>query len=124
MLKDIILVGLGGSIGSIFRYLSSLFVNKYYSGVFPLATFLVNIVGCLIIGLLIGLGERNGIIGKDLKMLLITGFCGGFTTFSTFSSENVHLIETSNFLILFLYIALSLMIGISGVWLGTLISKI
>ena len=124
MIKNIILVGLGGGIGSIFRYLASLCVNKYHTSSFPLATFLVNITGCLVIGLLIGLSVRHNVFDKEMKALLITGFCGGYTTFSTFSSENLTLLQSNNYLTLISYVLASVIIGILAVWAGYELSKI
>ncbi len=123
MIKELILVGLGGGIGSIFRYLSSVLINKNISSVFPFATFIVNILGCLLIGFLIGLAERNGVLDKNLRLLLITGFCGGYTTFSTFSSENLFLLQANHYFALFTYIVLSVAIGLFAVWLGIVLSR-
>ncbi|MBI5538590.1 MAG: fluoride efflux transporter CrcB [Bacteroidia bacterium] len=124
MLKSVLLVALGGSVGSILRYLASVFTTKFYSANFPLATFIVNIIGCLIIGLLFGLFEKNGIVNDNLRLLLITGFCGGFTTFSAFSSENINLLQNGNFMTAFVYISLSVILGLFAVWLGLFIAKV
>jgi CrcB protein len=124
MIKQLILVGVGGGVGSIFRYLASLVVNKYFYPVhFPLATFVVNITGCLLIGLFIGLSIRYELFDKELKLLFVTGFCGGYTTFSAFSSENLRLLEMQNHYILFTYIIGSILIGLLAVWLGFLLAK-
>ena len=123
MIRAIILVGVGGGIGSIFRYLTSVLVNKHFHPVFPWATFIANILGCLIIGLLLGLFERHQLTNPDLKYLFITGFCGGYTTFSTFATENMDLFQTGNSLMAFLYIASSILVGILAVWLGMFFTK-
>ncbi|MDR3140354.1 MAG: fluoride efflux transporter CrcB [Tannerellaceae bacterium] len=124
MIKQLILVGVGGGAGSIFRYLASLVVNKYFHPAhFPLATFVVNITGCFLIGLLIGLSVRYELFDRELKLLLVTGFCGGYTTFSTFSSENLRLLEMQNYYILFTYVTGSILIGLLAVWLGFLLAK-
>jgi len=123
MTRTIILVGLGGGLGSIFRYLTSVVVTKYFQTTFPLATFTVNILGCLIIGILFGLFERQQLTNPDLKFLFITGFCGGYTTFSAFASENINLFQSGNSLTAFVYIATSIIISLFAVWLGLTLTK-
>lgn len=124
MIKTIFLVGIGGGIGSVFRYLTSVFVTKYFQTTFPLATFAVNIIGCLIIGIFLGLFERQQLTNPDLKFLFIIGFCGGYTTFSTFASENINLFQTGNSLTAFLYISTSVIISLFAVWIGFSLTKI
>ena len=123
MFKTILYIALGGAIGSVLRYLTSVFVNKYWANQFPLATLLTNVLGCLIIGFLIGLLEKNNLANSNLKWFLITGFCGGYTTFSTFGYENYSLFQSHNSLLAFGYIALSILLGIFAVWLGLFIAK-
>ncbi|MEX1202002.1 MAG: fluoride efflux transporter CrcB [Ferruginibacter sp.] len=123
MIKQILIVGLGGGLGSIFRFLTSLFTAKYYSNAFPLATLTANTVGCFLIGLLIGLLEQNIQTNQNLKLLLITGFCGGYTTFSTFAAENISLLQANNYFTTILYIVTSVIAGLFAVWLGLIITK-
>lgn len=123
MTKAIILVGLGGGLGSIFRYLTSVVVTKYVQTTFPLGTFAVNIIGCLIVGILLGLFERQQLTNPDLKFLLITGFCGGYTTFSAFASENINLFQSGNSLTAFVYIASSVLISLFAVFIGIILTK-
>lgn len=124
MIRTIILIGIGGGIGSILRYITTLWVDKYVQTTFPGGTFLVNILGCFLIGLLLGLFERNQLINTDVKFLFVTGFCGGFTTFSTFAMENIVLFQTDNTLLAFLYIAASILVGLLAVWSGFYIANL
>jgi len=123
MLKSFLLIFIGGGIGSALRYLSTLFVQKYFPSIFPTATLLVNVLGCFLIGILIGLLDKNQLSNPNLKLLLITGFCGGFTTFSAFGLENIVLLQNNNSIYAFAYIALSIVLGLFAVWLGLFISK-
>lgn len=123
MLRAIILVGLGGGVGSILRYLTSVFVSKYAQTIFPLATFTTNILGCLLIGFFLGLFERPQLSTPDLKFLFITGFCGGYTTFSAFSAENISLLQSGHATTALFYIAISILISLLAVWLGLAISQ-
>lgn len=122
-MKEVIMVGIGGAAGSILRYLSSQLVQKYYNGHFPLATFTINVLGCLLIGVLIGYFSKTQILQNDWKLLLITGFCGGYTTFSAFASENLNLINNNQIGLAIFYIALSVFLGIGAVWIGLLLSR-
>ncbi|GAA4079974.1 fluoride efflux transporter CrcB [Flavobacterium cheonanense] len=123
MLKTILYIAIGGAIGSVLRYLTSVFVNKYWANHFPLATFITNVLGCFLIGLLIGILEKNNLANSNLKWFLITGICGGYTTFSTFGFENYTLFQNNNSLLAFGYITLSVLLGIFAVWLGLFVSK-
>jgi CrcB protein len=123
MLKTALIIGFGGGLGSILRYFTSVLVSKYWSSNFPLATFIVNSMGCLLIGFIIGLLEKNQLSDSRLKWFLVTGICGGLTTFSTFGMENYNLFQNNNSLLAFVYIAMSVIIGLLAIWFGIFLSK-
>lgn len=123
MIRTLVLIALGGGIGSIFRYLTSVMVQKYYASIFPLATLITNVLGCFLIGLIVGLLEKNQLTNSDLKWFLITGFCGGYTTFSAFGYENISLMQSNNSGLAFVYIGVSIITGLFAVWIGLFLTK-
>lgn len=118
MIKNLLLVLLGGGLGSIARYLLSYFFTKNNVSNFPWATFMANSLGCLLIGLLFGYIQKNNLQNETLKLLLITGFCGGFTTFSTFSLENIQFIQNQNYNLAIIYTLASISVGFLAVIIG------
>jgi CrcB protein len=122
--SNILIVGLGGGVGSILRYLCQKWINESYQHNFPLATFLVNVFGCLLIGIFYALGEKGNILSPQTRLLLITGLCGGFTTFSTFAFENMNLLRTGDNFYFFLYGVGSIVLGIAAVYIGSFIIKL
>lgn len=117
-MKEILWVGIGGGIGSIFRYLVSVYIIKNFDTWFPVPTLLVNIAGSLLIGFLLGMMEKEQINHPGVKLFFITGFCGGFTTFSAFAAENLRLFVNGSPMAAFLYIAISLLLGLGAVAMG------
>ncbi|MEQ1553910.1 MAG: fluoride efflux transporter CrcB [Ferruginibacter sp.] len=115
MLKNILLVGLGGSIGAMLRYIITLLLKVQN---FPYQTLLVNIIGSLVIGLVFGLSAKNHNFPESLKLFLATGICGGFTTFSAFSIENMNMLKQGNYLLAILYIFASITLCIIAVFAG------
>ncbi len=124
MIKTIFLVGTGGFIGSVSRYLISRFMQASFPSAFPFGTFAVNILGCLLIGLIYGLSEKSTAITMGWRLFLAVGFCGGFTTFSTFANENLALLRDGEFLYFFLYTGFSVLLGIAATFFGVIITKI
>jgi CrcB protein len=120
----IMTVGLGGFLGSITRYILSVSIQSRVEHGFPFGTLTVNLLGCFLIGLLIGLSLTKPVsISDNLKLFLSTGFLGGFTTFSAFSAETFTLLEKGDLGLAFLYAALSIFIGLFATWLGILIMR-
>ena len=123
MLKHILLVGLGGAVGSIARYICQKYLNNAFPDAFPMGTFLVNISGCLAIGMLYGLTANYAIFTTELRLLLMAGFCGGFTTFSAYSLEGLALIEQQRYTTFFLYFTGTVVLGLAATFLGALVTK-
>lgn len=122
MLK-IILIGLGGFLGAISRYLIYVWLEKPYVVDFPLPTFIVNITGSFVLGAIYALALRQGFISENLLLFLTVGFCGSFTTFSTFSYENLQLLRQENYLIFTSYTLLSVFLSILAAFLGYFMFK-
>lgn len=118
-MKQALIVGLGGAIGSITRLmLGGAILHRLPNLKFPLGTFCVNIAGCLLIGIIAGLAERRGAFSPDVRLFLMTGLCGGFTTFSAFANENVFLLRRGETATALLYITGSVIVGLLAVWAG------
>lgn len=115
---SVLYVGLGGAFGAMARYLMSSVINKYWLGAFPLATLIINLIGCFCIGVLVALFSKYSDWSGDLKLFLITGFCGGFTTFSTFALEQWTLLESKMPWQSILYIVSSVILGLICLILG------
>ncbi len=115
MLKQYLMAGIGGAAGSMLRFFCSRIVPEKE---FPLATLFVNLAGSLLLGLLLGLATRASGMSPALRLLLVTGFCGGFTTFSAFSGELMQLLHQGKYTTFILYILLSVGGGIGAAVLG------
>ena len=118
------LVGLGGAVGSMARYLVTVAFLRVSWTALPLGTLSVNVLGSLIIGLLIGSAEKSPLLTVEWRMFLMVGICGGFTTFSSFTGENLLLLKNGQVAYLLLYTGLSLLLGFTAVYLGFLSSKL
>ena len=116
-MKSLLLVAAGGAAGCVLRYATGLLVAPQTIGWrFPVATFVVNVLGCLIAGVFIGLAETRAFLTPDLRILLFTGFLGGFTTFSAFGVETVSLLQKGELLVAIGYVGLSVLCGLAALW--------
>ena len=111
-MKPLLIIGFGGGLGSICRYLMTVYISKYITIAFPTGTFIVNITGCFIIGLLYGITNKYAWMSLEWRLFLITGICGGYTTFSTFSYDSISLIRQGNYLYFLLHVAFSVILGL------------
>lgn len=123
MLRGFLLVGMGSLLGGGSRFVLSKIIQAWAPLSFPFGTFAVNILGCLIIGFLSGLNWAGGWMSPSVKLILTTGFCGGFTTFSTFMNESTALMRDANYLYLALYLGLSVALGFLAVVVGNACAK-
>jgi len=118
-MPPVLLVGLGGFVGAVARYkLGGLVLHLTVQERFPFSTFAVNVLGCLAVGVLAGMAERQDAFGPDARLFLFTGLLGGFTTFSAFGLEAVYLLRRGEVATAALYAGGSVVLGIAAVWLG------
>lgn len=118
-MTNILLVGIGGFIGSVARYkLGGWLLHLTVQEKFPYSTFAVNVVGCLIVGVLAGLAERYELFGSGARLFLFTGLLGGFTTFSAFGLETMFLLRRGEPWVAALYVVASVLLGLVAVWMG------
>ncbi len=122
-LKAFLLVGIGGAAGSMARYGIGTVIGKYVANPFPVGTFSINIIGSLLIGILFGLVAKNQWLQEGGMLLLASGFCGGFTTFSTFALENVNMFQKGQSAMAIIYVGASVIAGLllcrAGMWLAS-----
>ncbi len=123
ILTNILLVGIGGFIGSVMRYLASGYVQQTTKSVdFPYGTLAVNVIGCFVIGFLAQLAEGRGVFTSESRLFVFTGILGGFTTFSSFGNETINLVRDSQMMNAFANVGTNLVIGLFAVWLGRTVS--
>lgn len=123
MFKNIMLVAVGGALGSVARYLLSRAVQDTVLSAFPFGTLAVNLTGCLIIGFVGALGCPGAGLGQGMRLVVVAGFCGGFTTFSTFMNESLSLMRDGNVLMAAAYVGVSVALGLAAVYLGMQLTK-
>ncbi|MFV0570896.1 MAG: fluoride efflux transporter CrcB [Xanthomarina gelatinilytica] len=121
-MKQLLLVFIGGGIGSVLRYILGKYLNSYQTGI-PYGTFIANILGSLLIGVILGLAAKNNSISQNHTLLLATGFCGGFTTFSAFAYENHIFLKAGDFTSFAMYTIASFVVGFLAVFLGIFLVK-
>lgn len=118
-MKSVLFVALGGALGSVARFkLSGLILHQAFGWRFPAGTFVINVVGCLVIGILAGLAVKDDYFSPDLRIFLFTGILGGFTTFSAFGLETFYLLRRGEVFVAGSYVVLSVAIGLLALWLG------
>lgn len=124
MLKTVLLIGAGGFIGSVARYFVSR-LNLYFDFLaVPAGTLIVNVLGSFLLGFLMAIAAKSVLLDTNWRMFLMVGVCGGFTTFSTFSGENLVLMQNGQFLSVLLYTALTILLGFIAVYLGYITSNL
>ena len=124
MLKTLLIIGTGGFLGSISRYGVTVLTTKWWGNAFPWGTLTVNIIGSFLIGIIYGLAVQNDWLTAEMRLFLAIGFCGSFTTFSTFSYDIIQMINTGHFIYTSLYVAGSILLGILAVFAGIGLFKI
>jgi len=124
ILKNMLIVGVGGGMGSIARYLCQKYFYESHPHPFPFGTFAVNIFGCFLIGIFYALSEKGNLLTPEWRIFLTTGICGGFTTFSSFAYENVTLLKAGDYLYFGLYAAGSVALGIIATFCGIALLKL
>ncbi|RIA09029.1 camphor resistance protein CrcB [Flavobacteriaceae bacterium MAR_2010_72] len=121
-MKHLLLVFVGGGFGSVLRYMIGKYLNSPETGL-PYGTFAANILGSLLIGIILGMAAKNNTLSQSQTLLLATGFCGGFTTFSTFAYENHVFLKSGDFTSFALYTIGSFVVGFLAVFLGLYLVK-
>lgn len=124
MIHPLLLVAIGGALGSMARYgLSALIVRQVNPVHFPWGTFSVNILGCLLAGIFLVAAEQFPAVNQEARLFIVTGLLGGFTTFSAFGIETLSLIRRGELLIAFSYASLSVILGVCAMWLAYTVLK-
>lgn len=120
---NIFLIAIGGALGSVARYLLSTFVLRATGTLFPLGTFVVNVIGCLVFGAIAGAASQRVQLAPAMRLFLLTGILGGFTTFSSYAFESFTLVRDGQFLWASLNVAGQVIAGLAGMWAGYVITN-
>jgi CrcB protein len=120
---NIFLIAIGGALGSVARYLLSTFVLRATGTLFPLGTFVVNVIGCLVFGAIAGAASQRVQLAPALRLFLLTGILGGFTTFSSYAFESFTLVRDGQFLWASLNVAGQVIAGLAGMWAGYVVTN-
>lgn len=124
LMRLLFIIGAGGFIGSVLRYLTSRLFQQCMVSSFPYGTLAVNIIGCFVLGVVYALAEKNAIVSDEMRLFLTVGICGGFTTFSTFANENMSFLRDGEFFQFALYASVSLLLGLLALYFGNLTVKL
>lgn len=123
-MKTLLIVGIGGGIGSILRFLTQKGAERFFDSSFPYGTFMVNVLGSFIIGIVYALSERGSLLTPETRLFLTVGFCGGFTTFSTFAFDNYNMLSENLWQFLLLNVGGSIFAGLLAVYLGIVLARL
>ncbi len=123
MIKDILFVAVGGGAGSVLRFLCQKWIGTNVNYSYPVGTFVINITGCFLIGVFFSIASKNSSFNSQWQLLLMTGLCGGFTTFSAFTLDGMNLLKQDKTGLFFLYIGASVLLGLLATWAGIKIFK-
>ncbi len=124
MFKILLAIGTGSFIGGVARYITGRAIQMSIDSAFPLGTLVVNMTGCFFIGVLFGMTEKGQLMNSEWRLFLTVGLCGGFTTFSTYTLENMALLKDGNLLYFFSYTSVSVLFGLACTWVGYFTTKL
>jgi CrcB protein len=119
----LLIVGIGGAFGSICRYLVQVYIGRWTTLAFPFGTLVANLTGCFLIGILFGLGSKYAWMTIEWRLFLITGICGGYTTFSSYSLDSITLLRQGHYTYFFAYVLGSIIVGLLATVAGALVVR-
>jgi CrcB protein len=122
-MKELIYVFIGGGLGSLVRFLLGKWVNAFHNSTFPFGTFTINIIACFVLGFIIGLADHKQLLSPATHLFWAVGFCGGFSTFSAFTSESLSLIQQGQNSTMLLYVLLSVIVCLTATFGGLFIAE-